>query len=374
MVLLAAVLVVGLNQLGRVPVSAPFVNGENSRYGEVKAVTERHPGGADVVVVGNSAAEFGIDAKRLARSLRQPDHAEAPPEVMNVAVPAGDPVSSLWFWRHLARGDSLKAKLLIVGVAPVDLIPDTASRDYALRYLFDAQDAYWLARNRRLSEAALLLVYRAFPLYAYRQAVRNLITRQPAPPTLPDGENNRMWCTPAYSRAFQGYQVDDFKERCLEQLIVDARGRGVQVLLLALPVHRSLQAVTEGLVFPGTAKDVNSPSRTETTKTPLWVFNHVMGNLARRYEVPFFNYLTMEDSQRFTYADPPHLNRRGARRFTAELGRRLREEFAAPKATGARAIGRPGARAQAPGNDRRRLSELMALSEARTWQTFRRRA
>ncbi|UCH35436.1 MAG: hypothetical protein JSV65_03555 [Armatimonadota bacterium] len=325
--LLAAVIVVGLNQLGRVPVRAPFVNGEKSRYGKAKAITQRHPGGADVVVVGNSAAQFGIDAKQLARALRLPNQGGAVPEVINVAVPAGDPASSLWFWRHLTRADLLKTKLLIVGVAPIDFIPDSASRDFALRYLFDAKDACWLLRNRRPSEAAELLLYRALPLYAYRQAVRNLITRQPAPPPLPDGENNRMWCTPAYSRAFQGYRIDNFKERCLEQLIVDARGRGVQVLLLALPVHPSLQTVTEGLVFPGTVKGVTSLRWTETTKAPLWIFNHAIGDLARRHQVPFFNYLTKPDSRRFTYADPPHLNHQGAQRFTAELARRLTREL-----------------------------------------------
>jgi hypothetical protein len=339
--LLVAALIIGVGQLGRLRVPDTYRSEQEKRCAEAIALTGARPVAPDVLVMGNSATEYGVNAAKLSAALRMPGKAGSKPTVVNLAVPGGNPQISLWLWRRLARSHAVsRTSVLVVGVAPIDLINESPGHDYSLRYLFRARDAVWLLSLGQINDAAALLTFRAFPLYARGTAIRDLIARRQPPPLHVAGENQRLWWVGIYYRWYRQYRAQRYQVLCLQQLIAEAQRRRVQVVLVSLPVHRWLQDVTAGATPPGMGLVERSRRGAqpglEVGETPLARFNVAVRDCVRRYRVPYFDYLTTDQSARFAYEDPPHLTKAAALRFTAELGQRISDYLNRPGAHRAR--------------------------------------
>jgi hypothetical protein len=323
-VLVTAAVALGIGQLGRLPVLDGYRGPEEKSYRQAAALTSPGATAANVLIVGNSAAEHGVSAPCLARNLQLPRLGAAEPTVVNLSVPGGNPAISLWLWRRFARSHALsQVKLLVMAVAPIDLIDQSPGRDFSLRYLLAPRDAVALLTLGQLNDAAALLAYRAFPLFGRSRTARNLIARYRPPPPNLQGENKRSWWVGVYYMWYRSYRVHSYQVQCLERLIAEARSNGVQVVLVSLPQHRSLLDVAAGIA-PRGMRPAPRPQRAEdATETPLWRFNVAVRECAATYRVPYLNYLTPAQSRRFSFADPPHLNPEGATRFTLDLAARI---------------------------------------------------
>lgn len=322
----AAVLIIGVGQLGRLPMSAAYQTEEQRRYAHVSAVATNPKAGTDVVVLGNSAAQFGIGAEQLERTLRVGGVDGTTPKVVNLAVAGGNPAIDLWLWRQLDCWQR-RPKLLLVGVSPLDLIDSNPGRDYALRYLWDVSDVPWLLAGGRVDDAATLLTYRAFPLLGRPAALRNRMAGRKPLSAVAQTPRERLWWIPVYHKWYRNYEVEPFQRRCLKRLVREAEGAGARVMLVALPVSPALQRVTEG----GAPTDDETPGASTAppaTGTPLQLFNHAVLSIAAEHRLTYLDYLRPQHSARFTYSDPPHLARESAARFTQELAGRINRELA----------------------------------------------
>ena len=321
-----AALIIGIGQLGRLPVPSTYRSGQEACYEWAQSLAHGKPLRADVVVMGNSGAQFGISPDELSRHLRLPG-IERNPRVINLAIPGASPAVERWLWRRVVSRGTSQPALLVLGLAPIDLTDKSPGTDYALRYLFSARDTRWLVASGQIDSAASLLTDRLFPLYARSMAVRDMIARRTPLPMLPRPPETRRWWIPAYYRWYRDYRVQPFQTRSLEQLITDARRQGVRVVVVALPVHPSLQAVTEGGVVRGARRPAKSAPQQERAATPLSIFSATIGDITNRHRIAYFNYLTPQQAVRFEYADPPHLAPRAAARFTVELAHRINAQF-----------------------------------------------
>lgn len=324
-----AALILLAGQSGRLRVPTQYQPREQTGYQRAAALTRGAARRADVIVMGNSRVEFGIKEQELARHLRLPGLGGRPPMVANLAAPALTPANDLRLWRRICRGaPPPRARLAVLGVTPPDFIPNNPGADFAPRYLYDLSDAAWLARVGRLDEAAAVLTYRSFPLYARRAALTNLILRRPRPepPLPPPGPGvDRFWL-PRYPQWYRDYRIDPFQVRCLEQRVAQMQARGIRVVLVCVPVKISLLRIEAGL---DPLKPVTRRSDWLRPQSPLSQFQTMMQQFARRAGVPYLNYAQPGYVTRFEYWDPGHLWPESALKFTRDLARDINRQFAA---------------------------------------------
>lgn len=326
-------LILAAGQSGNWPVPSKYLQGEEHNYRAVAAAAARDAPRAHVIVLGDSRIMFSILAPDLAAALRLPGQRDGAPVVASLATLAGDVASDLWLWRRIAGRGPGRARVLIVGISEAAVMSGAPGRDLALRYQFRAGDAVWLIGSGRLGDAAALLTYRAFPLYARRQSMRNLLRRQERP---------AMWRRPepggvlrGYYRSYRTYRVDPFQVRCLEQLIRAAQGAGVQVILVAPPIQRPLLAMAKGFPPPGIGDGARLALPNRAGHPPLDLLQEAVLLVAARLRVPYLDYLTFRDSARFEYWDPSHLapSPGGARRFTREVAAYINDHLADSRPT-----------------------------------------
>lgn len=310
----SAALIAFTAQAGRLPLGTPAPDESVCRAAAAASIGQARA--CDVIVLGNSDMIVGIDQERLAAALRLGRHAGGKARIANLATPLATPTVNLWLWRRLSGGSApMRAKLLIVGVAPVDFSQRSHGNDLALRYLFEARDVVWMIGALRLRDAATLLTYRMFPLYARQARARHFL----------QGDEPRVLMTAQgwlgmYRFWYQDYAVEPLGARCLERLVREAKQRSVQVVLVAPPVGPRLLRLTS---ISG-AKPVGRRDR--RGGTALSVFERTISGIAARNAVPFYNYMTREQSLRYQFADPAHLTRPSAVRFTIQLARRINRE------------------------------------------------
>jgi len=273
----------------------------------------------------------GIVVGEMSRDLELPGLRGRRPTVVNLGVPAGMPVSSRCLWRHMSAARQLQAKLLVVGIAPIDLIDESPGRDYAVQHLLGVSDALLLARERRLRDAAAILTYRAFPLYARRQSVHDFFACRDFRRPLPARKREGRGLLNVYFEWYQGYDVSPLQARVLEELILDARARGVRVVMVAMPIGPALlDLAMGGHPPPGLDMRFARPARAlrDRTKTPLDVFDSAIARVVQDTDVTYFDYLTPQEVARFDYIDPSHLTPAASVQFTRELAQRINRELA----------------------------------------------
>jgi hypothetical protein len=339
-------LIIIVGQLGRLP-RGEYLD-ERLTNSAVRAAAHG-AGQADVVVFGNSSMIFGIVPGRLAASLRL-EHVE--PEklrVANLSTPLGTPAAYLSLWRRIAaRALPPHPRLLIIGVTPISFADQGGGAELQARHLFRATDALWLARKGRVRQAADTLAYRAFPLYARRIDVRNLMggTRPPKP-MMPQHQWARLW-RDHYVVWFSDFRVDPFQMDCLQQLIREANRRSVRVCLVVPPIGASLlsQAAREAGA-PGLGRrPPRSPGRTADS-SPRELFRKTMSQVvSNNNAVVFCDYMTLKDCLRYRFVDTVHMTLPSAFQFSTDLGRRLTQELQTtkPGPNRSRVSTRPGVR------------------------------
>jgi hypothetical protein len=320
-------LILGIGQIGRLPVPARYSLQQTAFYGRAARLSAGAGRRAEVVLLGNSRIEAGLRATTLARCLSLRGAGGGPPKVINLATPGGVPAASFWLWRHMCRSRRPPAtKLLIVGVSPIDLTPKFPAAEYALRYLFQVEDVPWLVASGELTRAATVLTYRLMPLYAYSASFRNIAARRPAERLVSGGPSWREGWLSAFYDWYRDYQPEVFQVDCLERLVRDARGRGVQVILVAPPIGMELLKMAAGGPTPPEVR-LRRPNAgvvaADRSTAPLPVFRRAVSRCVRRNQVPFFDYMTAAESVRFSYLDLSHLTRPAAHKFTADVARRI---------------------------------------------------
>jgi len=319
MAVVTAALIIAAGQIGHLRVPEPYIQGEEDMYRRVTALAAGDALRADVIVMGDSRTVFGLGVKQLASHLRLPDQGAKPPVVVSLAIFAEDFASESWLWRRMTQHGHPNAKVLIVGVSENELMSGTPGHDVALRYQFGLGDLGWLVGSGRLADAAALLTYRAFPLYARRQSMRNYLHRRKQSAAIPRPASRDTLLR--YYKWYRDFRVDTFEVRCLEHLIRSAQQAGVQVVLVAPPIERSLLVMAKGGPPPRGLVRASAAQGFASGQTPWDLYQRAMLNTAMRLQVPYLNYMTFEQSARFAYWDPSHLawSRSGAPLFTREV-------------------------------------------------------
>ena len=325
-----ALLILCIGQLGRLPVPDAYRQPEDRSY---RLLEERVTSRAsdrpfvqpDVVVMGDSRVQFGISPTTLARHLRLAVAGNRSPIVLNLAAPAAGFATDLWLWRRLTRSARRMPALLIVGVSELQLTGIGPGRDMALRYHFGLSDTSWLLRSGRAADVATMLTYRLLPLYARRLSIRNWMARHrylEFPRPAPRRELRR------YYNWYEKYCVDPFEQTSLDALIRAAQGAGSRVVLVSPPISAIHLAMADGgLPPPGIIPASQLRNRRKPRTSPLRLFEAAISRCAMRHQVPYFDYLTLEQSARFQYWDTDHLSftHEGGRKFTRELAERINE-------------------------------------------------
>ena len=306
--LVTGVLIIGVGQTGRLPVPKSYRSAVEKRYSEVMEDATDSALRADIIVMGDSRIAFGLASKELASTLRFPKQGHKPPVVVSLAIPGGDFASDLWLWWRVTRAGRPKVRLLIVGVSEMSVMAKYPGRDIASRYHCTVRDLGWLIAGGQLADAAAVLTYRAFPLYAGRQRIVDFLRRQTHGDFIPDALTAR-YTADKYGRMYKNYCVEGFQVRCLERLIGEAQAARAQVFLVAPPIDRSLLLIAEeGFPAPGATQDSGFPRSESRAQAPLTLLQRTVFPVAARFQVPYLNYLTSKDSARFEYWDASHLS------------------------------------------------------------------
>ena len=327
---MSAVVVVAVGQLGRIPVPPRYRGHEHEMY--LRAIraarTEAHR--ADVIVLGNSRVMFSIDAQELGRDLRLPGLRGGNARVANLAAPAMTPAGSLWMWRTVTSGSPRRRhpRVALIGVAPVDFTRRTPGNDYVLRYLYHMRDVLWLAEQGRMNDAATLLTYRLYPLYALHQSEVNLLLRRPRkePPLPPPSRaSDALWLL-AHEGWYRDYRIEAWQVQCLRHMVADMRTRGVHVILFSPPVKASLLRIEAGF-SPG-APMIGPNASEDRPGSPLRLFRSLMSNsFQRRPGMVYLDYMHAQDAKGLEFWDPTHLLPPSAvtfsRTFAADVNRVL---------------------------------------------------
>lgn len=328
--MLSAAVIVAIGQLGRISVPSRHRGHEHEMYlRAVRAARTQGPS-ADVIVLGNSRVMFSIDTQELGRDLRLPGLRGGNARVANLAAPATTPAGSLWMWRAVAGRSSRghHPRVALIGVAPVDFTRRTPGNDYVLRYLYRMRDVLWLAEQGRMNDAATLLTYRLYPLYALHQSEVNLLLRRPRkePPLPPPSRaSDALWLL-AHEGWYKDYRIEAWQVQCLRRMVADMRSRGVQVILFSPPVKASLLRIEAGF-SPG-APMVGPNAWEGRPGSPLRLFRSLMRNsFQRRPGVVYLDYMHAQDAKGLEFWDPTHLLPPSAvtfsRTFAADVNRVL---------------------------------------------------
>jgi hypothetical protein len=321
LVLLAAAIVLGINQLGRIPVPPKYCTQEQQSYVTASARAHTQAPNADVIVMGNSRAMLGIDSTELARDVRIPGLRGRTATVTNLTAPAMTPAGDLWLWRALkADPQGPRARLVIIGLAPIDFTTRSPGNDFVLRYLYRMPDVVWLAREGRENAAATLLTYQVLPLYALRTSLMNLVSRRfprgsvDAPPS---PQRDALWLS-AFVGWYKDFAIDPWQAWCLQRAVAQMRQRRMHVVLFSAPVRKSLLRIEAGqkpgepIIGPG--------ALTGNPESPLQLFRALMErDFASRAGVTYLDYMHPDDSKGLEFRDPTHLRSASATVFTRRL-------------------------------------------------------
>jgi hypothetical protein len=324
-----AALVVALSQLGRLPALEPYYPVHARPYLAVDRTCSA-AAAADVVLLGDSRVMSGVLPWVLSRELKLAGLRGEAPRVVSLALPGATPDVELWLWRRLVRSGA-RAKVVIAGITETSLKEGGPTRDYALRYLFRSRDALWLLSRGHITDAATLLTYRVFPLYARQTAVRNVLwNRRPAIPGAAQWRALRGPVLVLRKQDYLGYRVDRFAAESVEQLVRETHRRGAAIFLVAPPVERVL-LVEAAQASPARAAPrwrILPRSNPGAGGSAFDLVARIAANCARRRGAVFLNYATLQQSARFHYRDPAHLSDRGARVFSHLIAGRINSELA----------------------------------------------
>ena len=331
--LITTAVVLAAGQLGYVPVPKRYRVHEHATYREVAARSRTEARTADVIVMGNSRVMFGINCQELGRGLRLPGRQGGRLTVADLSAEAATPAADLWMWRQAASAPHPpRARLAVIGLAPLDFSRKLLGTDYGLRYLFGARDVLWLARDGRVNYAATLLTYRAMPLYAVDRSVTNMLLNQPQryPMLFPPSRKADLAWLGQYKSWYSDYRIDPWQVRCLTQMAQEMRAHGVRVILLAPPVGESLLRLEAGMSpnapMPGGSAPAGMPG------SPLRLFRDMVKSFEARQGVTHIDYLRAAYARRFEFWDPVHLLPASAVAFTHDLTSRINAELARDEA------------------------------------------
>jgi hypothetical protein len=330
-VLITTLVAVVIGQAGRLPVPRTYWHSTERVYRTARERSRTEARQADVLLLGDSRIEFGLQPQVMAEYLRLPGMKGRRPEVVNLGVFGGIPPAALWLWWQATRSRTgAEPKLLVLGAADLDMTARSPGRDYALRYLYDASDAVWLARSGQYDDAAALLTFRTFPLYARRITFENWVTGHKQALFAARREGPGGWWLPMYYDWYRDYRINPFQKRCLEQLIDEATRRGTRVVLVAPPVEVGLLRLSAGgPPPPGMETRAGARLWLDRKRAPLPVFEAAMADIVSRTHTPYFDYLTPQESVRFTYDASSHLSPQSATEFSRELAERINQMLAA---------------------------------------------
>jgi len=345
--LVTGALMLGVSQLGRLSLAQAYRPYHEMQYEEAVAAARTTAPSADVLVLGNSRTWLGVSAWVLGRDLRLPWTGGSIPKIAKLTPSGGTPAVALWLWRRIvSSGPQPRPKLLVLGVAPIDFSDNSPGRDYALRYLFGIRDVPWLLEFGRAQDAAAVLTYRAFPLYAHRATFLSMLRHaHRALFVSPPRGRHRLatagvapagWWVAQYYIWYQGYRVEPFQAHALDELVADAQRRGVRVVLVSLPVAPQLLKVDAGgPPPPDLLRRTGGRRSADRSKSALALFRKMIRARVKRYRVSYFDYMTPEQSVRFQYLDGSHLTLESASAFTRELAQRINRELAPAASEGA---------------------------------------
>ena len=324
--LIVALLILLAGQVGRVPVPPRYMDilerACTRRAQQCRSEARR----ADVLLMGDSRVFLGINPRIFTTRLRLPDR-PGEPTVVCLAVIGSAAESDLWMWRRItAGGHSLRARLAVIGISEYSFLARPGPTDYLLRYLYEAPDVLWLIRHGRLSNAAALLTYRMFPLYArqvsWRQwisgrRIRKKLDPRSRPPLL-----KRRALFEEYRRNLANYRIDGFDVECLDEMLADMSAHGVRAVLVSPPVELSLLRLAARC--PQTPL-VRSSLVNGAPGSPLRLWKSAAQVSAAKRCVPYLDYMRPDQVLRFRYWDPSHLSKESGARFTRELAARINE-------------------------------------------------
>jgi hypothetical protein len=283
------------------------------------------PRGPDLVFLGSSRTAAGLYSGAVRRALREQFGDAAPRSVLNLALPAGDPISDELVLQHILR-QGARPQLVVLEVAP-DLVNanNPNIRTHIFRQMRWNDVPTYLPEAYQFGECGGLASNRLFPLFVFRREIRRVLTTTPEPPV--DGEEEmapeweQILCSthrddePAaveksrtgaeiLRERFVKYHIGGMTDAALERVLICCRERNIAVLLLGVPV--------------------TSPLRELSTPEIAEVYRAYMEKLCRTYKCHFEDWADRLPDSDFT--DVYHCNHAGG----LHLSRQLALEVLAP--------------------------------------------
>jgi hypothetical protein len=276
------------------------------------------PKDTDCLFLGNSLVEAGCDSASFESAW--PDRAHVPCPI-NLALGATTPVEHELILRRVLK-QPLHLRYLIYGFfddqlnAPVQGQWSELVGNRALSYYFPKDAAELYAPGSRLKKWQLVLTYN-IPMLAERSSLWGkveLLRRAIEDIGMPKHKTNRFGRVDDFA-ALEPKDMDSFNERCqniihrqsgfstpIQQIIALARQRGVEVILLEMPM-------------PGRHRQsfYSMPSWTE-----LRTYVQALANQEHAVYLSAGDWMPDED-----FEDATHLNQEGSRQFSAKLAMTL---------------------------------------------------
>lgn len=296
--------------------------GAQLRIEQLDRLEDRH---VDVLFAGSSVVKHGLVPTEFTDA--DPHERRA----LNVGISgAGPDVTARFLGEEvLSRVDP---ELVVYGIASQDMHLTSRRLEVIERYQSaPATDPSILGRLRRTTVERLA----AYRIRSHLRApdrlwhgIRRRINDDPAPPQEQLADESRYLKPDGYSRRFVGraysdrvadglrrdlddYRVDPERLRILEDLVDDLRRRDIRVVLFLTPVTEDYAEYhTGGAGFAG--------------------FRDTMKTAAADMGVPLVDLSTSLQGHRH-FADPYHLNNRGARRTTTLLAQELTPALRGPQ-------------------------------------------
>lgn len=263
------------------------------------------------LVLGNSRVLHAIDEEVLTRTLEErlgPGH-----RARSLSFGGATPASYAYYLdRILEEGLATDLSWVVVGVTPIDLNVDFHGHQNALRYLYGPRQIGFLLGAGEWPLACELLSYQTFPLYRYRQQVKEAARRAPdaldgqvEPRTDAERAAASAWTLAHYERRFlQRYEVHPLERAALRRVLDRCEQANLDVAILVMPETpdlRALQAERVGTAFDDTLEDLAAGRP---------------GVTVLRWDDPAI-------ADRFSYYDSAHIAPEARESFSTMLGETL---------------------------------------------------
>jgi hypothetical protein len=301
----------------------PLVWSDSEMQSKVERIDEidRSNARTSVLFLGSSMVNAAADpvlASRLIGPGREP--------VFNGAFNGADARSLAFFTEHVAL-PRLRPRVVVIGASSVELNDNGITQDRFWDKLNDAPAARLAAGHGDVVERAEAWVEERSALVRYRTELRRPVTvlrgtskkRASVSPlgvigSLPEFHRRPYGIRPDFrfrteQETYRNFALGGDQLRALDGLVGVLRGRGVDVVIVNMPVTDDALAM-----HPGGREDYERAARALET-------------LARERDVRFVD-MSSNFPSHDGFVDPLHLNAAGAKRFTERLVPVLRQLLA----------------------------------------------